>query len=777
MEPSKGGLTNIIGFLLLLAGLQAVAAYRGSLFHVMVELLCVFAAFAIFTIAWNAKDYYRNNHLLYIEIAFLFVGTIDLLHILTAQDMAFFSGGLNLSVQLWLVARYLQAVSILLGIVFYTKIRIKPGWILLCYSVATGAVLSWIFVLKTFPACFLPGTGITRFKTIGHYIVLSFNVLSLVLLCFKRKKFEGELWRYLSFALLATVLSDLAFLQTTGLSSLYGTAGQYLKLLSCYFFYKTIVKTVLIKPYDSLRQQEDALQNEKERLAITLRSIGDGVIATDLEGKIILLNRMGEKITGWQQSEAVGKTLDDVFYLIDDKTSEPYTNITKRVLKTQKPFELERNAVLVTKDLFEREVTVSCSPIQNAKGINTGVVLVFRDVTDKRRMEKEHMNALKLESLGILAEGIAHDFNNILAGMLTNIQLAQIMSKEGKDIQGHLNDLEAALNKAAALTRQLMTFSKGGAPVKTSASIFELVRETAEFTLCGSNILCEYVVDDDLWAVEIDKDQISQVINNLVINAKQAMPNGGILTIQGENVALEPNEKASLPAGKYVKISVTDQGVGIPKDHLDRIFDPYFTTKPDGNGLGLSMSYSIIREHNGYIEVESEVGIGSTFSIYLPATEGAKHSEGMAGVRLEGQGRILLMDDNEAIRLTTKQILDHVGYEVELAKNGQEVIELYRRALLSGKPFAAVVVDLTIPGGMGGMETFRVLQQIDPSARAIISTGYCNDLILSKYREAGFQGIISKPYKVEDLVVVLHKVINQEGQGSQKVASAERSCQ
>ncbi|MGR3176492.1 MAG: PAS domain-containing hybrid sensor histidine kinase/response regulator [Candidatus Anammoxibacter sp.] len=386
------------------------------------------------------------------------------------------------------------------------------------------------------------------------------------------------------------------------------------------------------------------------------------------------------------------------------------------------------------------------------------------DLTEHKRVQKEAFNLQKLESVGTLAGGIAHDFNNILTAILGNTNLATILTKSGnrdKTLEA-LSTIERASIRARDLTKQLLTFSRGGSPVKKTASIAELIIESSNFALRGSNVKCEFSIPDDLWPVEVDEGQINQVINNVVLNAVQAMPQGGVLKINTENVAKRDKElTASLKDQKQIRISIKDQGSGIKKEHLANIFDPYFTTKQTGSGLGLASSYSIIKNHSGLIIAESELGIGSTFHIYLPASskdvEKKKENEDKP---LVGSGRILIMDDDDAIRDMGNQTLSFIGYEVECAEDGDKAIDMYKKAMESGNPFDVVIMDLTIPGGMGGMEAIKKLREIDGKAKAIVFSGYSNDPIMSDYEKFGFNGVIDKPFEIKDMNKVLQQVIN-----------------
>jgi PAS domain S-box-containing protein len=510
---------------------------------------------------------------------------------------------------------------------------------------------------------------------------------------------------------------------------------------------------------------QDALAGEKERLAVTLRSIGDGVVTTDTAGNIVLLNKVAESMTGWNQADASGKHIDEVFTIINEKTRQRAENPLGRVLATGCVGELVNHTVLVSRDGKERIIADSVAPIRDKESRIVGAVLVFRDISEKRKMEEELLKAQKLESIGILAGGIAHDFNNLLTAILGNISLSKMYVSVGDKIHQKLCEAEKASLRARDLTQQLLTFSRGGAPVKKTSSIAEIIKDSAAFSLSGSKVTCTFAIPADLWLVEVDEGQISQVINNIILNAEQAMPAGGGIEVACRNVLVGADDNLPLRDGRYILLTVSDQGEGIPEEALPRIFDPYFTTKDRGKGLGLSTVYSIVQHHDGHIAVSSKPGVGSTFFIYLPAscaTEELSSSEVPASEPSEAtsvKGKVLVMDDEENIREVVAEMLRFLGYEVTLSRDGEEAVSLYMQALESNQPFAAVLMDLTIPGGMGGGEAMRILREINPEVKGIVSSGYSNDPILSDYVTFGFHGIITKPYKLAELRDVLERVI------------------
>ena len=381
-------------------------------------------------------------------------------------------------------------------------------------------------------------------------------------------------------------------------------------------------------------------------------------------------------------------------------------------------------------------------------------------IAEKQRIEEELFRTRHLESLGILAGGIAHDFNNLLTAIMGNTSLAKMFTEPGSKIYARLEEVEKASLRARDLTQQLLTFSKGGAPIKKVTSIADVICDSSRFALRGSHARCKFTIMEDLWPVEVDEGQISQVISNLAINADQAMPEGGVVEIRAENVTLLKGQVVTLEPGRYIRLSITDSGIGIPKDHLNKIFTPYFTTKQRGSGLGLATSYSIINKHGGVIIVESEIGRGTTFNIYLPASgKEIPEKEKKSMTTITGSGKILVMDDEEFIRNTAGEMLATVGYTVGYADDGAEAIDLYIRARESGEPYDLIIMDLTIPGGMGGVEAIQKLLEIAPDAKAIVSSGYANGPIMADFKEYGFKGVIAKPYRADELCKVVQNVI------------------
>ncbi|MBI5576298.1 MAG: PAS domain S-box protein [Deltaproteobacteria bacterium] len=491
---------------------------------------------------------------------------------------------------------------------------------------------------------------------------------------------------------------------------------------------------------------------EKARLEGIIDAMGDGISIVDRDFKVLYQNNAHRDIVGPHVGEYCYEAYHKLPAVCDDCPME-------KVFRTSKVHRIERS---VAADRGLKHVQMSASPLKDAAGNIVGGIGVARDITEKRRMEEELIQSRKLESLGVLAGGIAHDFNNLLTAIRGNIALSMMASAQGKKEGQRLLEAEKACLLAQNLTQQLLTFSKGGAPVRSAASIRDLIDESAVFALRGSDVRCEFSFPADLWPADVDAGQISQVVNNLILNADQAMPDGGSIRIEGENFTAAPGNSLLLKEGKYVKVSISDHGIGIPPENLDKIFDPYFTTKPKGSGLGLTTVYSIINRHGGNIVVESEPGKGTTFRFYLPASGKQAAPESRTDETVfRGVGKILVMDDEQIILDVIGEMLTKLGYRVSVVRDGDEASRLYLRALETGEPYDAVILDLTVPGGTGGVEVVRRLREADPGVAAIVSSGYSNDPVLSNHAHYGFRGRVRKPFTIQELSREIHLVMRR----------------
>ncbi len=517
-----------------------------------------------------------------------------------------------------------------------------------------------------------------------------------------------------------------------------------------YIIYKNN-SSVLVTWIDisKLKELESKLIKEKEQLAVTLYSIGDAVIVTELDQRITIMNKIAEQLTGWRLDEAKGRQLDEVFNIINEETGEKVENPINKVLKENKIVGLANHTLLISKNGEKYNIADSAAPIRDKNSNLTGVILVFRDETENIKMRNEITKMEKIKSISLLAGGIAHDFNNILTGIYGNLELIDISSPNDKTKE-YINNTKKSLERATNLTKQLLTFSKGGDPIIGTVDIASVVKQVVEFNATGSNIQVLFNFEDNLWQVKADKGQISQVISNLVINAIHSMPDGGNLIVSMKNKLDTENNS------KYVMISIQDEGIGMSEEILTKIFDPYFTTKDHGSGLGLSIVLSIINKHQGFIDVKSEEGKGTLFTILLPADDKASQNNKIKKdpkINLKNK-RILLMDDDKEIREVVVNILESFGCIVKTARNGEEAIDLYKKHI-----FDVVITDLTVRGGMGGEQAVKKLLEIDPNAKVIISSGYFSGPIMSNYKEYGFVGIIHKPFNIQSLQEELSRIL------------------
>ncbi|MFC1986777.1 response regulator [Chloroflexota bacterium] len=503
------------------------------------------------------------------------------------------------------------------------------------------------------------------------------------------------------------------------------------------------------------RQVEEALRESEEKWRTLTENSPDTIMVIDEGGKIEYINRI---ISGLTKEQVVGTS---VFDHLSEESIDIQKKAIDHVIQTGESMQYQLNYMTPEDHTVVYESNIG-PVVQDGKV--TAIVISSRDISEHIKLEEERQKAAKLESVGTLAGGIAHDFNNLLTGIMGNISLAKRYIEPKSKAEDRLLEAEKASLRAKDLTQQLLTFSKGGVPIKKTVSIAGLLKESAGFSLSGSSIRCDFDLPDDLWSVLIDEGQINQVFSNIIINAVQAMPNGGIINIMARNLAIDKEITLPLSKGNYVEIAIEDHGTGIPKDHLDRIFEPYFTTKQKGSGLGLATAYSIIKNHDGHITVESAISVGTTIHIYLPAAKKRvlnKEEEGTQPALL-GEGRVLVMDDEETIRELLYTELTEVGYDVEPTHDGVEAIEQYRGAKEAGQPFDAVILDLTVPGGMGGKETIKKLLEIDPDVKAIVSSGYATDSTMSDYKKYGFSAVVTKPYSVGQLEKTLQGLLKKK---------------
>jgi two-component system cell cycle sensor histidine kinase/response regulator CckA len=516
----------------------------------------------------------------------------------------------------------------------------------------------------------------------------------------------------------------------------------------------------VIEHLDSERklvEAEEALRESEERFRLMAETSLDCILQTNQHGMLLYASPAIKNMLGYEPKEVEGKHFS---FAISPSHSSRVQESFKKATKG----EVVRN---VEVDLLKRSgdtvsVEINMVPVTTRQEVN--LFSIARDVTERKQMIAEHERMAKLESMGTLAGGLAHDFNNLLTVIMGNITLSMACLGPESAAFERLEEAGKASSRAKELSQQLLTFAKGGAPIKKRVSISDLLMESTKFALRGSNVKSSFSIPDDLWVAEADEGQISQAINNIAINAVQAMPNGGIVKVWARNLVIDDKSVLSLTCGKYIEIAIEDHGTGISKEHISRIFDPYFTTKNKSSGLGLATAHSIINKHGGHIAVDSEIGVGTIVHVYLPAsknqTSNSRSKQATTRIPI-GEGKILVMDDEEMIRDMLGQMLGFLGYEVEVTSHGEEAIEKYAEAKEAGKPFDAVILDLTIPGNMGGKEAIKKLLEIDPGVKAIVSSGYSDDPIMANCSGYGFSAVAAKPYDVVEMGKTLHRIMAQ----------------
>ncbi len=531
------------------------------------------------------------------------------------------------------------------------------------------------------------------------------------------------------------------------------------KEFTCGFFFDITGRKAM---EDALRESESRYRRLSLEFQALLDGIPDGLTLLSPELEILWANPAAARATGHEPSELIGRhcyavrfghgiACDGCLVLDTFRAGEPRELL--KVTPAGRSFEL-------------RSV-----PVRDEQGVVVKVIEIGRDVTDQvaaeakqLELERKLLHAHKLESLGILAGGIAHDFNNILTGILGNLSLLRMLLPEGHKGVERVERCEKAVNRATGLTCQLLTFAKGGDPVKKPTDLRPLVEHSVAFALTGSNVAAEVVIADDLWTVEADGGQLEQVINNLLINAVQAMPHGGTVRVSAANHVLERTGHGVPEAARFVVLAVSDQGEGIPPENLEKIFDPYFTTKETGSGLGLTSAYSIVHKHGGEISVVSEPGKGATFRILIPALHGPAETafSGVCRDGSSGKGLVLIMDDEECIRSMACEVLSLLGYDAEGYGRGEDLVHAYRDMVRMERTPAAVILDLTIRGGMGGLETAQALRALDGAVRLIVASGYSTNPVMANFRQHGFAAALAKPYRMEDISRELEKVLRED---------------
>lgn len=501
---------------------------------------------------------------------------------------------------------------------------------------------------------------------------------------------------------------------------------------------------------DQIKAEEMLAENE-EKYSLLFQQSEEGIVLADLEGKIIDINSSALKLFGYTKKEILKLEIQKIpafseyfqSYLVDSNPRPFAISIKNRKGES-----------------FFIEISINDCILHGQKIYQ----IIVRDITEQQKLEEERARADKLESIGLLAGGIAHDFNNILTGILGNLDLLKCEALNLAQ-EEFVNDIRNGVHRAIDLTKQLLTFSKGGKPIKRLENIQEIILSSEKLVMRGTKSKCEITIENNLPLVNVDKGQISQVINNLLINASQSMPQGGIIFIRVNRIHFTTTIN-TVPAGDYVLIEIQDQGVGIPKKYYNKIFTPYFTTKAGGNGLGLATCYSILRQHGGFIRFESEINRGTTFLVYLPESKEKVQeitpNKALQTLHTFKELYILLMDDEETVLQVLSKMLSLLGCICEKAHNGHDAIEKYCAKFSTNTRYDIVIMDLTIPGGMGGKETLEKLKEIDPDIKAVVSSGYSDDVVLAEYHKYGFIDLLHKPFTLEDIQAILLKHLSHK---------------
>ena len=531
------------------------------------------------------------------------------------------------------------------------------------------------------------------------------------------------------------------------------------------------IRTSKLKDYNLFLQViRDITENEKcreelekkeKKLNNITSNVAEGIYTLDLNGCLTYMNPEAERLLGWEERELLNKKIHNIIHFkkADGSLCAEEDCLLYKSIKEGKRY-YSNEEIFVRKDGTEFPVSLLSSPIIN-NGQVVGSISIFRDMSISKKFEEEILRIQKLESIAALTKGISHDFNNLLTAIMGYISLSKSELKPEDRIYNYLSIAENACVNAKNLMYQLVVFAKGSDLVKKKIDIRSLLIDTAYLSVSGSNCNIDFSISDDLWLVEIDEAQIKQVINNIIMNACEAMPGGGTISITADNFIKGESDALPLKNGKYVRIAIKDQGIGISKDNMKKIFDPYFTTKNldfnKGVGLGLAVSYAIMKRHDGYIYAESEIGKGSIFYLFIPAIEIITEKSNIQTIP-DLQMRIFLVEDEEMVGSVTKDMLEHIGYSVDFVHNGEEAIDLYKKAMKSGKAYFAVILDLTICKGMGGKETIKQLINIDPNINAIITSAYTDDPVMINFRDYGFKAALKKPYDIITLEEVFKKI-------------------
>jgi len=772
-EPEESFLAKksvaFIAGILIFFGLYLSTLYNYLLFHTLAELFSIVVACGIFIVAWNSRRILENNYLLFLGIAFLFIGTLDLVHTLAYKGMNVFQGyGTNLPTQLWIAARYMESLSLLMAPVFLSR-RLRADLVLMAYSLTTFLVLGSVFYWHIFPACFVEGVGLTPFKRISEYVISIILIGAITVLYQKRKEFDGRVFQLLVAAMAITIAEELVFtfyIHAYGFSNM---VGHYLKIISYYLIYIAIIETGLVKPYRllfrNLKQGEEALRKEKDFSESLIDTAQVIILVLDTEGRIIRFNPYMQELCGYKLDEVRGK--DWFMTFLPEKNG----NHTRELFLTAvSDIKTHGNTdPIVSKDGREIVVEWYDKTLKDSDGNTIGLVAIGQDITERRQMEEELLKVKKLESLGVLAGGIAHQFNNALSVITGYTGLLETDYPQDEKVLDSAKTMKEAAHRMAHLTSQLLAYAGGGKYNPRSISLSEFVANTLPLIQHSLDpaVRLETDLQPDLLNVKADLTQMQMTLAAIVANSNEAIEGPGRIRISTGHMAVDRSfikDHPDLKPGPYVCLSIEDDGKGMDKETREKIFDPFFTTHFIGRGLEMPAVYGIIRNHNGVITVDSEPGKGTTVTISLPAYEARDAVEGEVEERIvsapavdlpTGEGTVLVIEDEAPLVKLFRKILETLGYRVLEARTGEKAVEIAKT--FDGRIDLALL-DIKLPD-MGGNEVYPLVMEARPDLKVIVCSGYSIDGPAREILDAGAQAFIQKPFSIPTLAEKLKEVL------------------
>ena len=752
---SKALLTFIVMIIMYIVSLHSYIA-----FHTFVELFSIIVAFSLFVIAWNSSEFNRNKYLIFVGIAYFFIGSMDLIHTMAYHGMNVFPDyGNNLPTQLWIGSRYVEAFTLALAAYFVDK-KFNKSKVFLVYSFVTAILFATIF-MRVFPICYIEGSGLTPFKIVSEYIISSILIIALYLV-YKRQKYFTDYTKKLLYAsLILTILSEISFtfyVSVYGISNFVGHVG---KFFSFYLIYRALIREGLKKPYQTLfKDYEQSL----EKYQAIFEGVDDALFVLDINSLEILdVNRKACEMYNYSREEFTqqGMTITDLMVEDEDINYDLDQNTEARPLERKarkkggETFWTEENPALYLIEDKER-LLVSVRDISRRK----------KAEAEKEKLQEQLLQTQKLESIGSLGGGIAHDYNNKLSVIQGRTEMAMNSLDESDPAYTHLQSALETTQDAAQLTRKILLFSRKQELFAEKIDLNQTLQEMQKVldNILGEKIKVTRKLDPELWTIEADQDQIEQVIVNLAVNSRDAMPDGGEITISTQSITVDEQKAQTSPdlsSRKYILLQFKDDGQGIEKENIDRIFDPFFTTKGMANnkGMGLSVALGIIKRHNGRIDVESTPGKGTTFRIYLPARveEEPKKDERKvsSSTSSKADGSILIAEDDPEVLKYLEDVLTQKDYKVYKAKNGREARSIF---LDNKKDISLLLSDVIMPD-INGVKLAEELQEHKSDLKIILSSGYSDERVgRSKIIEKGYQ-FIQKPYGLDELSIMINNAL------------------